>query len=128
MQYIPNLETATRANNYFRSVLYTDPRFQLVLMSLEPNEDIGMESHNLDQFIRVETGEGEAILNGETFSLSDGSAVIVPKGTEHNIINTSSTKPLKLYTVYAPANHPAGTVHKTKEEAMVAEIEEHHTA
>lgn len=127
MAYIPNIEVETRENEHFRKVLYTDPRLQLVVMSLLPNEDIGMEAHDtLDQFIRVEYGEGKAVLNGEEFPLVDGSAVIVPKGVEHNIINISSTNALKLYTVYAPAQHPAGTIHRTKAEALAAEAEEHH--
>lgn len=126
MVYIPNIETETLENEHFRKVLYTDPRLQLVVMSLLPNENIGMEAHHtLDQFIRVERGEGKAVLNSEEFTLMDGSVVIVPKGVEHNIINTSSTNPLKLYTVYAPAQHPAGTIHHTKAEALVAEAEEH---
>lgn len=124
--YHTNIEEETLANEYFRRVLYTDPRMQLVVMSLKPHEDIGMESHDLNQFIRVEKGEGKAVLNGEEFPLSDGVAVIIPNGTMHNIVNTSGTDPLKLYTIYAPANHPPETIHTTKEEAMAAEAEEHH--
>ena len=125
MHYIQNLESETLANEYFRKVIYTDPRFQLVLMSLAPGEEIGMESHELDQFLRIEAGEGRAIVGKEDYALADGSAIIVPKGTMHNIINTSDSKPLKLYTIYAPANHSAGTIHKTKEEALAAEMAEH---
>jgi mannose-6-phosphate isomerase-like protein (cupin superfamily) len=119
--YVENIEALTQANDYFRKVLYTDERLQLVVMSLLPGEDIGMEVHDLDQFIRVEQGEGKAILNGEESTLSDGFVVIVPAGTEHNILNTSSTAKLKLYTLYAPPNHRDGVIHKTKAEAEADE-------
>ena len=115
--YIGNIEQKTLANDYFREVLYTDPRLQLVVMSLQPGEDIGEEVHELDQFIRIEAGEGEAVLDGESHAIGDGSVVIVPKGTRHNIINLSGEKPLKLYTLYAPPDHRPGVVHKTKAEA-----------
>ena len=120
MTYIKNIEEEALKNENFRTVIYTDPRLQLVFMSLKPGEDIGMEAHDLDQFIRIEQGEGTAIVGGKEFALEDGSVVIIPKGTEHNIINATAG-PMKLYTVYAPANHPPGTVHVTKEEAMKAE-------
>lgn len=123
--YVTNIEKQTEENANFRKVLYTAPHSQLVVMSLKPNEEIGMEIHNLDQFIRVEAGEGKAILDNEEFDLRDGSAVVIPEGINHNIINTSSEKELKLYTIYSPANHPDGTIHKTKEEAMEYEKEEH---
>ena len=119
--YVENIEALTQANDYFRKVLYTDERLQLVVMSLLPGEDIGMEVHDLDQFIRVEQGEGKAILNGEESTLSDGFVVVVPAGTEHNIVNTSSTAKLKLYTLYAPPNHRDGVIHKTKAEAEADE-------
>lgn len=116
--YILNIEEKTLQNENFREVLYTAQHSQLVLMSLNPNEEIGMEVHEIvDQFIRVESGTGKAILNGEEHQLSDGVAVIVPAGTQHNIINTSSEKKMKLYTVYSPAHHKDGTTHKTKAEA-----------
>ena len=87
-------------------------------MSLKPKEDIGMEVHEIvDQFLRIEKGQGKAILNGEEHEIHDGSAIIVPAGTKHNIINTSETDFMKLYTVYSPAHHKDGTVHKTKAEA-----------
>jgi mannose-6-phosphate isomerase-like protein (cupin superfamily) len=122
--YVANIEDESLKNDFFRRVLYTDPRLQLVVMSLAPGEDIGMESHELDQFIRVEKGTGKAILNGNDYALTDGMVVVVPKGAEHNIVNTSASEPMKLYTLYAPPNHAPGTVHKTKAEAEAAE--EHH--
>lgn len=123
--YNQNIEQKTLANEYFREVLFTGKFAQLVVMNLKPGEEIGTEVHNtVDQFFRFEKGQGKVIMNGEESVVSDGSAVIVPAGTEHNIINTSQTEPLKLYTIYSPPNHPEGTIHKTKEEAMAAE--EHH--
>ena len=90
---------------------------QLVLMNLKPGEDIGEEIHQLDQFIRIESGEGKAILNGIVHMISDGFSIIVPAGTRHNLINTSSNEPLKIYTLYSPPNHLDGTTHKTKADA-----------
>ena len=119
--YITNVEKDSLENEYFRKVLYTDPRLQLVVMSLKPNEDIGEETHELDQFIRVEKGEGKVVLDGEENTFRDGSVVIIPQGVCHNIINTSSTDPLKLYTLYSPPNHKDGTIHKTKAEAEASE-------
>lgn len=124
--YISNILKATLDNSNFRKVLFTGPNSQLVVMSLKPGEDIGMEVHNhVDQFIRIESGVGKSILDGEETEIKDDFAVVIPAGTEHNIVNTSDTEDLKLYTVYSPANHPEGTIHKTKEEAMKAEEEEH---
>ena len=114
--YVKNIEKASLENKYFRRVLYTARNLQLVVMSLKPGEDIGMETHNLDQFLRVESGEGKTILDGVEYKISDGFAIIVPAGTKHNIINTSK-KMMKLYTVYAPPNHLDGTIHKTKADA-----------
>ncbi len=119
--YVTNIEKDSLDNEYFRKVLYTDERLQLVVMSLNPNEDIGAETHQLDQFIRVEAGDGKAVLDGEEHALPTGSVVIIPSGTKHNIINTSSENPLKLYTLYAPPNHKDGTIHKTKAEAEADE-------
>jgi mannose-6-phosphate isomerase-like protein (cupin superfamily) len=127
MTYSGNIEQEALANEFFRKVLYTDLNLQLVVMCLQPSEDIGEESHQLDQFIRVESGEGKAVIDGETVPLSDGFAIVVPKGAVHNIVNLSTEKPMKLYTIYAPSNHPAGTIHKTKAEALEAEKQEHHT-
>ncbi len=121
--YIVNIEEKTQANNYFREVLFTAKNCQLVVMSLKPNEDIGEEVHSLDQFLRVESGEGKAILDGEETKITDGSAVIVPAGAKHNLINTSDSIPLKLYTLYAPPEHRDGTIHQTKAEALADEAD-----
>ena len=121
--YVGDIEAEALANDNFRKVLYTDPRLQLVVMSLQPLEEIGAEVHQLDQFIRVEKGEGRVELDGAEHALSDGSVVIVPQGTRHNIINTSATEALKLYTLYAPPNHRPGTVHQTKADAEADEGE-----
>jgi len=120
--FIINIEKKTRQNEYFREVLFTAPHSQLVIMSLKPNENIGMEVHpQVDQFIRIEEGQGKAILNGEESILEEGSAIVIPAGTEHDIINTSPNQSLKLYTLYSPPNHPEGTLHQTKAEAEAAE-------
>lgn len=125
--YVVNIEQRSLQNTYFREVLFTASRVQLVVMSLEPGEDIGLETHDdVDQFIRVEAGTGKAILNGEEHNLEDGSAVVIPAGTEHNIVNSSQTEPLKLYTIYSPPEHPDGTIHKTKSEAVEYEKGHHH--
>lgn len=125
--YHNNIEELTLNNSFFRQVLFTGPHAQLVLMSLKPGEEIGMEVHaNVDQFFRFEKGQGKVIQNGEEQIVGDGFAVIVQAGTNHNVINTSQTENLKLYTIYSPPNHPDGTVHKTKEEAMAAEAAKEH--
>jgi mannose-6-phosphate isomerase-like protein (cupin superfamily) len=124
--YKANIEELTRANTYFRHVLFTGPHSQLVLMCLAPGEEIGMEVHpENDQFFRFESGEGKVVIAGVEYAVKDGDAAVVPAGTEHNVVNTSSTSPLKLYTIYSPAHHPDGTIHKTKAEALVAEAHEH---
>ena len=113
-----NIERKTLANNNFREVLYTTKRSQLVIMTLQPGEEIGTEHHDgHDQFIRVEEGEGVAILAGEKHQLEDGVAVVIPAGTEHNVINTSSSSPLRLYSLYMPPEHPDGIIHETKADA-----------
>src|SRR3989344_5893135 len=117
MAYVVNIEQETLNNSNFRRVLYTAKNSQLVLMSLKPKEEIGSEVHQLDQFIRVEKGQGKSVLNGKEYDISDGFAVVVPAGTEHNIINTSETENMKLYTVYSPPNHRDGVVHATKVQA-----------
>lgn len=123
--YSINIEDKSIENPHFREVLYTASHLQLVVMTLQPGEEIGMETHEHgDQFFRVEAGTGEAILDGKTHQLSDGMIVVIPAGTEHNIVNTSSNKPLNVYTIYTPPEHEDGTIHKTKAEADAAE--EHH--
>ena len=116
--YSINLEEKTLNGNNFREVLYTTQRSQLVIMTLLPGEEIGLEKHEgHDQFIRVEAGQGVAILDGERHALEDGVAVVIPAGTEHNVINTSDSEPMRLYTLYTPPEHPDGIVHATKAEA-----------
>jgi len=119
--YVVNIEKASEENNNFRQVLYTAKNSQLVVMSLKPGEEIGEEVHDLDQFIRVEEGEGRAILDGVEHPIENGSAVVIPAGTSHNIINTSNEKEMKLYTVYSPPEHRDGVVHQTKAEAEAGE-------
>lgn len=125
--YVDNIEKKSLENKYFREVLFTGPHSQLVVMSIAPGDDIGMETHkDVDQFFRVEAGIGRAILNGKEHDLEDGSAVVIPAGMEHNIINRSKSEPLKVYTIYSPPNHPDGTIHKDKAEALANEKEHHH--
>ena len=126
--FVGPIEKLTEKNGYFRQVLYTGKYAQLVLMCLQPGEEIGNEVHaKVDQFFRIEAGEAKFVLNGtEEHKAKAGDAVIVPAGTWHNVINTLKTKQLKLYTLYSPPNHPDGTVHKTKAEADAAEATEHH--
>jgi mannose-6-phosphate isomerase-like protein (cupin superfamily) len=113
-----NIEKETLENKNFRKVLYTAKHSQLVLMSLKPKEEIGMEVHkDNDQFFRFEQGQGKCIIDGNEYAVSDGSAVIVPAGAQHNVINTSETQELKLYTVYSPAHHKDGIVRATKAQA-----------
>jgi mannose-6-phosphate isomerase-like protein (cupin superfamily) len=117
--YTTNIERDTLENENFRKVLYTAPNLQLVLMTLQPGEEIGMETHDHgDQFFRVEGGEGEAILDGEAHKLADGDIVVIPAGAEHNIVNTSSSEALRVYTIYTPPEHPDGTINKTKADAV----------
>ncbi|HBP01380.1 MAG: hypothetical protein UY41_C0011G0033 [Candidatus Moranbacteria bacterium GW2011_GWE1_49_15] len=113
-----NIEKDTLENGNFRKVLYTGKNSQLVLMSLAPGEDIGMEVHpENDQFFRFESGQGKCVIDGNEYELSDGVAVVVPAGAEHNIINVSDSEPLKMYTIYSPAHHKDGIVRATKKEA-----------
>ncbi|MDA1297590.1 MAG: cupin domain-containing protein [Chloroflexi bacterium] len=119
--YAVNIEAETLGNDNFRKVLYTAGHSQLVVMSIEPGDEIGEEVHHLDQFIRIESGEPLARLDGEESTLEDDWAIVIPAGTRHNIINTSRTKKLKLYSIYSPPEHADGTVHKTKAEADAAE-------
>lgn len=115
------VDQLTVSNTNFRQVLFTAPHSQLVLMSLAPQEDIGMEAHPVDQFFRFEQGEGQVIIDGETMTVKEGDAVVVPANAQHNVINTSATAALKLYTIYSPAQHPDGTVHRTKADAQASE-------
>ena len=125
--YVTNIEDKTLENDNFREVLFTAPGIQLVLMTIGVGDEIGLETHDdVDQFIRVESGEGKAILDGREHALEDGSAVVIPRGTEHNIVNVSKSEPLKLYSLYTPPEHPNGTVHRTKAEADAYEREHHH--
>lgn len=115
--YIINIEKEALENENFRKVIFTAKNSQLVVMSLKPKEEIGEETHGLDQFLRIEEGEGKAVLDGVEHAISAGFAVVVPAGVKHNIINTSAEKEMKIYTVYSPPNHRDGVVHVTKEEA-----------
>jgi len=113
-----NIEKDTLENKRFRKVLYTGKHSQLVLMSLRPKEEIGMETHaENDQFFRFEAGQGKVIIDGNVYEAGDGVAIIVPAGAKHNVTNTSDSEELKLYTIYSPAHHKDGIVRETKEEA-----------
>ena len=125
--YVTNIEDKTLENDNFREVLFTAPGIQLVLMTIGVGEEIGLETHDdVDQFIRVESGEGKAVLDGREHELEDGSAVVIPRGTRHNVVNVSKSEPLKLYSLYTPPEYPDGTVHRTKAEADAYEREHHH--
>lgn len=117
--HITNIEKDTLENENFRKVIFTAENMQLVLMSIEPNDEIGEEMHeDVDQFIRIEKGSGKAILNGEEYEIMDGSSVVIPAGVRHNIVNSSAEEKLKLYTIYSPPEHRDGVIHQTKEDAM----------
>ena len=115
--YVSNIEKETLENNNFRKVLYTAKNSQLVLMSLKPNEEIGEEVHHLDQFIRVEAGKGKAVLDGVEHEVEDGSAIVVPAGASHNVINGPDSE-MKIYTIYSPPEHKDKTIHQTKDDAV----------
>jgi mannose-6-phosphate isomerase-like protein (cupin superfamily) len=121
--YVGSIENATLNNPFFRQVLFTGKHSQLVVMCLQPGEDIGEEVHaDSDQFFRLEEGGAKFVFGGkEEHVVGNGDAVVVPAGTRHNVINASSTSPLRLYTIYSPPHHPEGTVHKTKADALAAE-------
>ena len=122
--FISNLEKDTLENNNFRKVLYTGKHSQLVLMSLKPKEEIGLEVHlDNDQFFRFESGEGKCVIDDNEYLLSNGVAVIIPAGAQHNIINISETEDLRFYTIYSPAHHKDGIIRETKEEAESNEAE-----
>ncbi len=114
--YVQDIEGVAIRNAAFRQVLYTAKNCQLVVMALKPKEEIGAEVHHLDQFFRVEEGTGEAVLDGVRSAIKPGFAVLVPAGTNHNIVNTG-TVPMKLYTIYSPPNHRDGVVHRTRADA-----------
>ena len=116
--YKDNIEKLTLENNNFRKVLYSGDHLQLVLMSLKPEEEIGIEVHNKnDQFFRFEEGQGKVIINETEYEVGDGDTIIVPSGSSHNIINTSKVEYLKMYTIYSPSHHKDGIVRETKEDA-----------
>ncbi len=118
-----NIEQLTLENNNFRKVLYTLQGMQLVLMSLKPGEEIGAEVHpENDQFFRFESGKWKVLIDESVYEVEDGSVIIVPKGSNHNVINTSDTEELKMYTIYTPAHHKDGVIHATK---AIAEEAEH---
>lgn len=122
--YKDNIEKLTQENENFRKVLYTGKNSQLVLMSLLPKEDIGLEIHNEnDQFFRFEKGVGKVLIDGNEYEVTDGDAVVVPMGSEHNVINTSDSEMLKFYTIYSPAHHKDGIIRETKEDAYANEAE-----
>ena len=119
-----NIEKSTVENHNFRKVLYTGKHCQLVLMSLQPKEEIGLETHpDNDQFFRFEQGEGKCIIDGNEYIVGDGIAVIVPAGAKHNVINTSASEELKMYTLYSPPHHKDGILRKTKKEAEANEAD-----
>jgi mannose-6-phosphate isomerase-like protein (cupin superfamily) len=125
MGYIDDIEKETLGNDNFRKVLFTGKHMQLVVMSLKVGEDIGEEVHDtVDQFFRIEEGEAKVVIDGKESVVKEDMVAIVPAGSLHNVINTGD-KDLKLYTIYTPPNHPDGTVHATREEAMEAEEHEH---
>lgn len=123
--FIGNIEKLTKDNSFFRKVLFTGKYCQLVVMSLKPGEEIGLEVHkSVDQFFRVDEGKGVVVINGKKTAIRDGFAVVVPAGSKHNVVNTGKMD-LKLYTIYSPPNHPEGTIHKTFQEALKYEKEHH---
>ncbi len=118
--FVDDIEQLTEDNADFRRVLYTGRKLQLVLMALQPGEEIGEEVHSeTDQFFRIEKGKGEVVIDGHVTKIESDMAIIVPGGARHNVRNTGS-KPLKLYTLYAPPEHLDRTVHATKADADAA--------
>ena len=111
--FVTNIEKATLENENYRQVLYTGPSSQLVLMTIQPGDEIGSETHDLDQFIRIEAGRAVVTLDGVNHTLEDDWAVVIPAGTEHNVVNNGD-EPLRLYSIYSPPEHKDGTVHATK--------------
>jgi mannose-6-phosphate isomerase-like protein (cupin superfamily) len=122
--YVGNIEEKTLANSNFREVVFTGTYCQLVVMSLKPGEEIGSEVHkSVDQFFRIEKGRGKVIIDGTENQIIEGVGIVVPAGSEHNVINASSNSDLKLYTIYSPPQHKDGIIHKTKEDAMADETD-----
>ena len=120
--YYAPIEKDTLENENFRKVLFTGQNMQLVLMTIQPGDDIGMETHEgHDQFFRFEAGMGKVVIDGTEYEVKDGDVAIIPSGAEHNVINVSETETLKLYTIYSPPEHADGTIHATKAEALAAE-------
>lgn len=118
--YLVQIDQETRSNTDYRRVLYTGTHSQLVLMSIEPGDEIGLETHHLDQFIRIESGSATVTLDGVPYAIEEDWAIVIPAGTEHNVVNTGDT-PLKLYSIYSPPEHKDKTTHHTKAD----EVEEH---
>lgn len=122
--FCDNIEKETLENTNYRKVLYTGKHCQLVLMCIQPEDEIGMETHtDNDQFFRFESGQGKCIIDGNEYKVQDGFAVVVPAGAKHNIINTSKREELKLYTIYSPAHHKDQIVRTTKADAEANEAE-----
>jgi mannose-6-phosphate isomerase-like protein (cupin superfamily) len=122
--YIDSIEVKSLGNNNFREVVFTGKYCQLVLMSLKPGEEIGSEVHKkVDQFFRIEKGRAKIIIDGIESLVMDGAGIIVPAGSEHNLINLSTRNDLKLYTIYSPPQHKDGVIHKTKKDAMADETD-----
>ncbi len=124
--YVNNIEKETLENEFFRKEVFTGEHLQMTVMSLLPGEDIGEEVHNdTDQFLRIEQGTGKAIIGDQEYVVEDDFVIIIPAGMKHNVINTG-TIPMKMYSIYTPPEHPKGTIHKDKAEAMAAEALHHH--
>ena len=122
--YIDNIEEKTINNDYFREVVFTGKYCQLVVMCLKPGEEIGSEVHrSVDQFFRIEKGKGKVVINGKENQFTNGIGIVVPAGSEHNVINISTSNDLKLYTIYSPPQHKDGIIHKTKQDAMADETD-----
>lgn len=124
--YVNNIENETLSNDYFRKEVFTGEHLQMTVMSLLPGEDIGVEVHDTtDQFLRIEQGTGVALVGETEYAVEDDFAIIIPAGMNHNVTNTGEV-PMKLYSIYTPAEHPVGTIHKDKAEADAAEAAHHH--
>lgn len=124
--YVNNIEKETLENEFFRKEVFTGNHLQMTVMSLLPGEDIGAEVHNnIDQFLRIEQGTGRAIVGDQEYDVEDDFAIIIPAGMNHNVINTGEVA-MKLYSIYTPTEHPKGTIHKDKAEALAAEALHHH--